>query len=472
MQSCTFGNGLTEANTFTLDLEVNQLRLSDGATALINRAHTRTDALNLTNITDAVTAANNQSYWQNAANRLQNADGSWGAKTFYYDGVGNRTQETSTVSAVTTTDTLGYPSNSNRLVQITRGATTTRTLVYDNAGNLTSDTSAGGAKTYAYNNRNRMSTATVGALAWAYTYNGMEQLAIRTQTAGGTGITHFIHDPFGNVIAETAGGGATGATGTVREYIYLPEAEIAPTFASRTRVDRPVAVVDGVNGATPVTYYVHVDHLNRPIRMTNAAKASVWDATWLPWGGSHAITGTASLNARFPGQWFQSESGLHYNWHRQYDPSIGRYTQPDPLGFVDGPSVYGYATGRPQMAVDLDGRNVAGGVAVGTVILARYCLKNPDKCRKELLCPAMRRAKDVICTQSPGCKTSRSAGALAEWDAGLRMRAGEGCLALRDAEAKFCPLLGTTDHVQARADTERKIERCQQQCGWERKYPF
>ena len=286
----------------------------------------RTDALNLTNVWDNVTAANNQSYWQNAANRLQNADGPWGAKTFYYDGVGNRTQETSAVSAVTTTDNLGYPATSNRMVQITRGATTTRTLVYDNAGNLTSDTSAGGAKTYAYNNRNRMSTATVGALSWGYTYNGLEQLAIRTQTAGGTGVTHFIHDPFGNVIAETAGGGATGATGTVREYIYLPEAEIAPTFASRTRVDRPIAVVDGVNGATPVTYYVHVDHLNRPIKMTNAAKASVWDAVWQPWGGSHAITGTASLNARFPGQWFQSETGLHYNWHRQYDPSIGRYT--------------------------------------------------------------------------------------------------------------------------------------------------
>jgi RHS repeat-associated protein len=153
----------------------------------------------------------------------------------------------------------------------------------------------------------------------------------------------------------TAGGGATGATGTVREYIYLPEAEIAPTMQSRTRVDRPIAVVDGVNGATPATYYVHVDHLNRPIRMTNAARAAVWDAVWLPWGAAHSITGTASLNARFPGQWFQSESGLHYNWHRQYDPSLGRYTQPDPLGFVDGPSVYGYAGARPQMVTDFSG---------------------------------------------------------------------------------------------------------------------
>ena len=78
--------------------------------------------------------------------------------------------------------------------------------------------------------------------------------------------------------------------------------------------------------------------------------------------GVQAITGTASLNARFPGQWFQSETGLHYNWHRSYDPTLGRYTQPDPLGFVDGPSVYAYAGGSPLRRVDLDGRN---SIAIG-----------------------------------------------------------------------------------------------------------
>jgi RHS repeat-associated protein len=82
----------------------------------------------------------------------------------------------------------------------------------------------------------------------------------------------------------------------------------------------------------------------------------VWTASWLPWGGVQAITGTGALNLRFPGQWFQLETGLHYNWHRSYDPILGRYTQPDPLGFVDGPSVYGYAGGSPQVYVDKDGR--------------------------------------------------------------------------------------------------------------------
>ena len=72
-----------------------------------------------------------------------------------------------------------------------------------------------------------------------------------------------------------------------------------------------------------------------------------WTAVWAPWGSPHAITGTATLDARFHGQWYQLEAGFHYNWHRHYDPTLGRYTQPDPLGFVDGPSRYAYAGSNP-----------------------------------------------------------------------------------------------------------------------------
>ena len=138
---------------------------------------------------------------------------------------------------------------------------------------------------------------------------------------------------------------------TVREYIWLPEAEIAPTRQSRAQVDIPLAVVDAVN-TTPVILNVHADHLGRPVKMTNAAKASVWDVVFTPWGAPHTLTGAQTLNERFPGQWFQLESGLHYNWHRHYDPSLGRYTQPDPLGFVDGPSQYAYGRNSPQTRVD------------------------------------------------------------------------------------------------------------------------
>ncbi len=65
-------------------------------------------------------------------------------------------------------------------------------------------------------------------------------------------------------------------------------------------------------------------------------------------------TGTLPTN-RFPGQWFQSESGLHQNWMRDYDPTTGRYLQADPLGLVDGASVYGYVGHSPMRWVDPKG---------------------------------------------------------------------------------------------------------------------
>lgn len=76
-----------------------------------------------------------------------------------------------------------------------------------------------------------------------------------------------------------------------------------------------------------------------------------------PFGGVHTSTG-APPSARFPGQWFQSESGLHQNWTRDYDPTTGRYLQADPLGLVDGASVYGSVGQSPIMPVDPGGEEV------------------------------------------------------------------------------------------------------------------
>jgi RHS repeat-associated protein len=69
-------------------------------------------------------------------------------------------------------------------------------------------------------------------------------------------------------------------------------------------------------------------------------------------GAGRLATAPATDTLRFPGQYYQLEDGLAYNWHRSYDASLGRYTQPDPLGFVDGPSLYGYAGQSPLMMVD------------------------------------------------------------------------------------------------------------------------
>lgn len=101
----------------------------------------------------------------------------------------------------------------------------------------------------------------------------------------------------------------------------------------------------GVSGLT--RDQVHTDHLERPIMMTDSARNVVWSATYLPYGEAYTILGSATLDQRFPGQWFQLESGLHYNWHRHYDPTTGRYLQADPLGMPDGPNRWTYVTNSP-----------------------------------------------------------------------------------------------------------------------------
>ena len=116
--------------------------------------------------------------------------------------------------------------------------------------------------------------------------------------------------------------------------------------------DRPIAVIANAGSGSPVTYWVHTDHLERPVLMTDGSAAVVWQASYLPYGEVVSITGTATLDQRFPGQWFQLESGLAYNWHRHYDATTGRYLQPDPLGMPDGPSRYAYVENSPLMGVD------------------------------------------------------------------------------------------------------------------------
>jgi RHS repeat-associated protein len=145
-----------------------------------------------------------------------------------------------------------------------------------------------------------------------------------------------------------------------REYIWLPAND-------NSTVDLPLAVID-ISGTTATVLYVHADHLGRPIRMTSPTKTTVWQATWKPWGEVQTLSGTNSNNLRYPGQYFQIETGLHYNHHRMYDPVTGRYTQADPLRFVDGPSVYAYAKNSPYMYTDREGQCPICAMIIGGAI--------------------------------------------------------------------------------------------------------
>lgn len=357
LQTMLYGNGLTLWRTFDQDYRMDQQNVSDGATALIQQFYGYTDGLNLTNVWDNLNASENQSFWYTATERLQNADGPWGSLIFYHDDSDNRTHRILTTGGVTTTDFHGYPAASNRLTDITRNGVTHRTFTLDGAGNTLTDTESGGAaKVYTYDSRGQLKTATVGgSLKGTYVYNYAAQLVSRTLTnTTPSGTVHYIHDLDGNVIAE-----ADGFGNVTREYIWLPK-DAGSQMEGRQAIsatDIPVAIVADVD-TTPVMYWVHADHLNRPMAMTNAAKSIQWRATYEPFGTVQSVTGTASTDQRFPGQWYNLETGLHYNWYRHFDPTTGRYLQPDPLGMPDGPNRFAYAVNTPQMAVDPDGRSI------------------------------------------------------------------------------------------------------------------
>jgi RHS repeat-associated protein len=82
----------------------------------------------------------------------------------------------------------------------------------------------------------------------------------------------------------------------------------------------------------------------------------VWAATYESFGTATITTATITNNLRFPGQYFDSESGLQYNWHRYYDPTTGRYISADPIGLVGGINLYGYVQQDPINWVDPDGQ--------------------------------------------------------------------------------------------------------------------
>ena len=100
-------------------------------------------------------------------------------------------------------------------------------------------------------------------------------------------------------------------------------------------------------------YYIHNDHLGTPKALTDEAGTKVWLANHTPFGQATVDEdpdgdGQAVVfNLRFPGQYYDRETGLHYNYHRYYDPATGRYITSDPIGLEGGPNTYLYAQANP-----------------------------------------------------------------------------------------------------------------------------
>ena len=99
-------------------------------------------------------------------------------------------------------------------------------------------------------------------------------------------------------------------------------------------------------------YFVHNDHLGTPQTMTDLDQNIVWQADYTPFGQATILTQTIENNIRFPGQYYDEETNLHYNYFRYYDPTLGRYITSDPIGLAGGINTFGYVGGSPLGATD------------------------------------------------------------------------------------------------------------------------
>ena len=217
-----------------------------------------------------------------------------------------------------TPGTYSYQTGTNKLTHIE--GTSSIDFAYDANANITSET----GWIYVYDLSNQLIRALQGTTqVGEYTYNGAGQRITKvTQTE--TRIFHY--DLRGHLIAETNQAGQMLA-----EYIYLGDQLLSMIKPGE------------------LAYYFHNDHLGTPQVLTDDAQTVAWKAVYTPFGQAAASIQTVENPFRFPGQYYDPETGLHYNYFRYYNPQTGRYITPDPIGLEGGINLFAYvdSVGKP-----------------------------------------------------------------------------------------------------------------------------
>jgi len=105
-----------------------------------------------------------------------------------------------------------------------------------------------------------------------------------------------------------------------------------------------LARVDQAEGEGQKLYYFHTDQIGTPLELTNSDGTIVWQASYRSWGSVEQLAvSEVDQNLRFQGQYFDGETGLHYNTFRYYDPALARFITQDPIGLFGGFNLYSYA---------------------------------------------------------------------------------------------------------------------------------
>lgn len=337
LKGLTFGNGLMLARMFD-----QQYRLTEQTTGAVqDLSFTLDDAGNVDAIADGVNGGLSQGFGQDALHRVTTEAGSYGTKGYTYDGAGNRLTRTHGG----TTQTLTYTTSSNRLA--THDG---QTVSLDSAGNTLANPDEN--LSFSYGSHNRMVEAYVGGVLRAtYVYDGDGRRTKKIETTGAQRTFTYHYGLSGELLGETIYTSAGAKIGE-RDYVWLETLPIAQSER----------VFSGGSITSSSLVYLHADQLNTPRLGTNSSGTVVWrwDSDAFGIGAANqdpdGDTNLVNVRLRFPGQYFDEETGLHYNYYRDYDPVTGRYIQSDPIGLAGGINTYSYVSGNPLSFVDPTGQ--------------------------------------------------------------------------------------------------------------------
>ena len=284
---------------------------------------------------------------------------------------------------------LGFTQSQTSYLGSTPGPTTTSSVNYtlDAAGNLTSD----GLRSFTYDASNRLAkvqlTQSPEAAKISYLHNALGQRVFKSepqvaQTAPnastlGTPFVNWLQSNFGWLFAQAQANATLG-----QSYIY-DDGQLGATpmllgeygnGSSQTLGRSEYLWLPQDDGTTmPIGLYtnsrlyaLHADHLNTPRQITDDANKVAWQLPYSAFGDNKptgvlaqaaglrlkATVPAVTFNLRFPGQYFDEESNLAYNYFRSYQASQGRYTQSDPIGLSGDLNRFGYVEGNPLGATD------------------------------------------------------------------------------------------------------------------------